>query len=34
MSVGANIKQLRKSHRLTQDELAEKLNVARSTVTQ
>lgn len=34
MSVGANILKYRKAHKMTQDDLAKKLDVARSTVTQ
>lgn len=34
MSVGANIKRMRKAADMTQEQLAEKLEVARSTVTQ
>ena len=34
MSVGENIKRLRKQRGLTQEQLADKVNVVRSTVTQ
>ena len=34
MSVSTNIKYLREKHEMTQEQLAEKLDVARSTVTQ
>lgn len=34
MSVGTNIRRLRETAEMTQEQLAEKLDVARSTVTQ